>query len=128
MDANVYSRKCLFKLINFINIHHPNKDVKFWPDLASPQRTLGAPHWDFICALLCRNVYDTVMGQNSPEGPGNEYKRRPENDEKNFTKIALHWGLRALISLKLRSDCNCIHHRKKIIKLSLILEKIYWVR
>lgn len=35
VTAELYTRRCLPKLLHFINRHHNNEDIMFWPDLAS---------------------------------------------------------------------------------------------
>ncbi|XP_050500950.1 uncharacterized protein LOC126880917 [Diabrotica virgifera virgifera] len=35
LNANIYIQRCLSKLLQFVNTHHANDQIVFWPDLAS---------------------------------------------------------------------------------------------
>ncbi|XP_050516839.1 uncharacterized protein LOC126891656 [Diabrotica virgifera virgifera] len=34
LNANIYIQRCLSKLLQFVNTHHANDQIVFWPDLA----------------------------------------------------------------------------------------------
>lgn len=36
VNSNVYTQRCLPKLLEFINLHHQNDDIMFWPDSFMP--------------------------------------------------------------------------------------------
>lgn len=64
VDANVYIRECLPKMINFINTHHQNDEIIFWPDLASCHYARRTQDW-----LTENNINFVPREDNPPNVP-----------------------------------------------------------
>ncbi|CAH1101146.1 unnamed protein product [Psylliodes chrysocephalus] len=45
INADIYIGRCLTKLRNFIDTHHRNDQIIFWPDLASPHYARRTTDW-----------------------------------------------------------------------------------
>ncbi|VEN60159.1 unnamed protein product, partial [Callosobruchus maculatus] len=45
VTAEVYTQRCLPKLLNFINTYHAYDNIIFWPDLASSHYALRTRNW-----------------------------------------------------------------------------------
>lgn len=64
VNAEVYIRDCLTKLVNFINQHHGDGNYMFWPDLASAHYARATLDW-----LEARNIPYVPRIDNSPNVP-----------------------------------------------------------
>lgn len=64
VDAGLYTQRCLPKMLNFINIHHQNDDIIFWPDLASCHYARRTREW-----LEQNNVNYVPREDNPPNVP-----------------------------------------------------------
>lgn len=64
VDANVYTRRCLPKLLRFIRRHHNNDDFIFWPDLASCHYARLTQNW-----LTQNNIPFVPKNDNPPNIP-----------------------------------------------------------
>ncbi|XP_028141906.2 uncharacterized protein LOC114335816 [Diabrotica virgifera virgifera] len=68
LNANIYIQRCLSKLLQFVNTHHANDQIVFWPDLASC-------HY----ARITRDWYETnnITFVPKPDNPPNLPQARP---------------------------------------------------
>lgn len=64
VNAVVYIRDCLPKLLNFINQHHADGNYMFWPDLASAHYARATREW-----LEARNIPYVPRIDNPPNVP-----------------------------------------------------------
>lgn len=75
INADVYIEKCLKKVKRFIDSHHQNDEILFWPDLASSHYARTTIDW-----LIRENINFVPKEANPPNVP----KARPIED---------FWGL-----------------------------------
>lgn len=75
VNANVYTERCLPKLLQFINTTHPRDEIIFWPDLASCHYARTTRTW-----LEAQNIPFVPKADNPPNVP----QARPIED---------FWGL-----------------------------------
>lgn len=64
VNSNVYTQRCLPKLLEFINLHHQNDDIMFWPDLASCHYARETRQW-----LEAHNIPFVPRAHNPPNLP-----------------------------------------------------------
>lgn len=64
VTANLYCERCLPKLVDFINLHHPDDEIIFWPDLASSHYARVTTQW-----LEEHNIPFVPRAHNPPNVP-----------------------------------------------------------
>lgn len=64
VNADIYIRRCLPKLVNFIQTHHVNDNIMFWPDLASCHYARITQDW-----LRQQNIPCVPREDNPPNVP-----------------------------------------------------------
>lgn len=64
VDANIYTQRCLPKLLQFIEEHHNNQEIMFWPDLASCHYARTTREW-----LTRNNIPFVPKVDNPPNVP-----------------------------------------------------------
>lgn len=64
VDATIYTQRCLPKLLNFINDHHQEDEIIFWPDLASCHYARITRDW-----LAANNIPFVPRNDNPPNIP-----------------------------------------------------------
>ncbi|XP_050515006.1 uncharacterized protein LOC126890196 [Diabrotica virgifera virgifera] len=63
-NADIYIDRCLTKLVQFINTHHYNDEIIFWPDLASCHYARRTTDW-----LTAQNINFVPKRDNPPNVP-----------------------------------------------------------
>ncbi|XP_050500958.1 uncharacterized protein LOC126880924 [Diabrotica virgifera virgifera] len=64
LNADIYIDRCLTKLVQFINTHHSNDEIIFWPDLASCHYARRTTDW-----LTAQNINFVPKRDNPPNVP-----------------------------------------------------------
>lgn len=64
VDANIDTQRCLPKLVDFINTHHGDDEIIFWPDLASCHYARVTRNW-----LDAHNIPFVPKDNNPPNVP-----------------------------------------------------------